>query len=64
MGLSPRVGIATPRPVDYVLVAFAAAVLIERIRTGHRDNYAAYGVRKMGHGLRRDGINIGREHTA
>ena len=51
-------------PVDYVLVAFAAAVPIERIRTGHRDNYAAYGVRKMGHGLRRDGINIGREHTA
>ena len=31
------------------------AVLVERIRTVHRDNYGVYGVRKMWHALRRDG---------
>ncbi|WP_455006125.1 IS3 family transposase [Corynebacterium propinquum] len=30
----------------------------------HRNNYGAYGVRKIWHALRRDGIDIGREHTA
>ena len=30
----------------------------------HRDNYGVYGVRKMWHALRREGIDIGREHTA
>ena len=40
------------------------AVLIERMSAAHRDNYGVYGVRKTWHGLRRDGINIGREHTA
>ena len=40
------------------------AVLIDRIRTVHRDNYGVYGVRKMWHALRRDGIDIGREQTA
>ena len=40
------------------------AVLVERIRTVHRDNYGVYGVRKMWHALRRDGIDIGREQTA
>ena len=30
----------------------------------HRDNYGVYGVRKMWHTLRHDGIDIGREHTA
>lgn len=30
----------------------------------HRDNYSVYGVRKMCHALRRDGIDIGREQTA
>ena len=40
------------------------AVLVERISTVHRDNYGVYGVRKMWHALRREGINIGREHTA
>ena len=30
----------------------------------HRDNYGVYGVRKMWHALRRERINIGREHTA
>ena len=28
------------------------------------NNYGAYGVRKIWHALRRDGIDIGREHTA
>lgn len=40
------------------------AVLVDRIRTVHRDNYGVYGVRKMWHALRRDGIDIGREQTA
>ena len=40
------------------------AVLVEHIRTIHRDNYGVYGVRKMWHALRRDGIDIGREQTA
>ena len=39
-------------------------VLIERITAVHRDNYGVYGVRKMWHALRRDGIDIGREHAA
>ncbi|MDK4228947.1 IS3 family transposase [Corynebacterium pseudodiphtheriticum] len=40
------------------------AVLVERISAVHRNNYGVYGVRKMWHALRREGINIGREHTA
>ena len=39
-------------------------VLVERISAVHRDNYGVYGVRKMWHALRREGIDIGREHTA
>ena len=39
-------------------------VLVERISAVHQDNYGVYGVRKMWHALRREGINIGREHTA
>ena len=39
-------------------------VLVERISAVHRDNYGVYGVRKMCHALRRDRIDIGREHTA
>ncbi|MFS0003432.1 IS3 family transposase, partial [Corynebacterium striatum] len=37
---------------------------IERIRAVHQDNYGVYGVRKMWHALRREGIDIGREQTA
>ena len=40
------------------------AALVERISAVHRDNYGVYGVRKMWHALRREGIDIGREHTA
>ena len=40
------------------------AALVERISAVHRDNYGVYGVRKMWHALRRDGIDIGREQTA
>ena len=39
-------------------------VLVERISAVHQDNYGVYGVRKMWHALRRDRIDIGREHTA
>ena len=40
------------------------AVLIERISAIYQANYGVYGVRKMWHALHRDGIDIGREHTA
>mgnify|MGYP007121250601 CR=1 FL=1 len=40
------------------------AVLIERSSAVDRDNYGVHGVQKMWHGLRRDGIDFGREHTA
>ena len=38
--------------------------LVERIRELHAENYGVYGVRKMWHALRRQGIDIGREQTA
>lgn len=38
--------------------------LVERIRKLHAENYGVYGVRKMWHTLRRQGIDIGREQTA
>ncbi|MGP5729487.1 IS3 family transposase [Corynebacterium casei] len=38
--------------------------LVERIREIHAENYGVYGVRKMWHTLRRQGIDIGREQTA
>ncbi|WP_409338922.1 IS3 family transposase, partial [Corynebacterium belfantii] len=47
-----------------MFVGFVTVVLIERISAIHRDNYGVYGVRKMWHALRRDGIDIGREQTA
>lgn len=37
---------------------------MEHIRQVHADNYGVYGVRKMWHALRPDGIGIGREQTA
>ena len=40
------------------------AALLEHLRHVHADNYGVYRVRKMWHALRREGINIGREHTA
>ena len=39
-------------------------VLVERISAVHQANYGVYGVRKMWHSLRRERIDIGREHTA
>ena len=38
--------------------------LVEHIREVHAENYGVYGVRKMWHTLRRQEIDIGREHTA
>ncbi len=38
--------------------------LVETIGRIHADNYGVYGVRKMWHALRREGIDIGREQTA
>nr|WP_235923197.1 IS3 family transposase [Corynebacterium lizhenjunii] len=40
------------------------AELIDHIQAVHAANYSVYGVRKMWHALRRDGIDIGREQTA
>ena len=64
MGLSPRVVIASPKPEGLSARRLRDAVLVERISAVHRDNYGAYGVRKMWHALHRDGIDIGREQTA
>ena len=64
MGLSPRVVIASPKPVGLSARRLRDAVLVERISAVHRDNYGVYGVRKMWHALRREGIDIGREQTA
>ncbi|MFW9234052.1 IS3 family transposase, partial [Corynebacterium striatum] len=44
--------------------ALRDAALVEHIRDVHAENYSVYGVRKMWHALRRDGIDIGREQTA
>ena len=44
--------------------ALRDVVVIERIKQVHRDNYSVYGIRKMWHALRREGIDIGREQTA
>ena len=63
MGLSPRVVIASPKPVGLSARRLRDAVLIERIGAIHRDNYGVYGVRKMWHALHRDRIDIGREHA-
>lgn len=64
MGLSPRVVIASPKPVGLSARRLRDAVLIERIGAIHRDNYGVYGMRTMWHALDRDGIDIGREQTA
>lgn len=40
------------------------AVLVEHIGAVHQANYGVYGVRKMWHALRREGIDIGRKQTA
>ncbi len=40
------------------------AALIEHISVVHAENYGVYGVRKMWHALRREGIGTGREQTA
>ena len=37
------------------------AALTRRIAEVHEENYAVYGIRKMWHALRREGIDIGRE---
>ena len=46
-----------------MLITFVTVVLIERSSAVHRDNYGVLGVRKMWHALRREGIDIGREHA-
>ena len=56
--------IASPRPEDLSARRLRDAALREHLRHVHADNYGVYGVRKMWHALRRDLIDIGREHTA
>ena len=62
--LSPPVAIAIPRLAGLARVVYATVTLVERIRKLHAENYGVYGVRKMWHTLRRQGIDIGREQTA
>lgn len=40
------------------------AALVERITEVHKQNYGVYGICKMWHALRREGIDSGREQTA
>ncbi|KGF19665.1 transposase [Corynebacterium tuscaniense DNF00037] len=40
------------------------AALVEHIRKLHEENFGVYGIRKMWHVLRREGIDVGREQTA
>lgn len=49
-------GISTRSLRDAALVAHIAEV--------HEENFGVYGIRKMWHTLRREGIDIGREQTA
>ncbi|ERA47996.1 transposase-like protein [Corynebacterium diphtheriae DSM 43988] len=44
--------------------ALRDATLVEHISEVHAANYGVYGIRKMWHALQRQGIDIGREHTA
>lgn len=44
--------------------ALRDTTLVEHIREVYTANYGVYGVRKMWHALRREGIDIGREQTA
>ncbi|MDD7466048.1 MAG: IS3 family transposase, partial [Actinomycetaceae bacterium] len=37
--------------------------MVELVRQIHAENYGVYGVGKMWHALRRQGVNIGREQT-
>ena len=40
------------------------AALVAHIAEVHEENFSVYGIRKMWHTLRREGIDIGREQTA
>ena len=64
MGLLPRVVIVNLKLVGLSARRLRDPVLVEHISTFHQANYGVYGVRKMWQALRREGIGIGREHTA
>ncbi|WP_181241793.1 IS3 family transposase [Corynebacterium diphtheriae] len=57
-------GTANPRRTGLSARALRDATLVEHISEVHAANYGVYGIRKMWHALRREGIDIGREHTA
>ncbi|MHC9583644.1 IS3 family transposase [Corynebacterium diphtheriae] len=59
-----RVDTANPRRAGLNSRSLRETILVEHIRDVHADNYGVYGVRKMWHALQRQGIDIGREHTA
>ncbi|WP_374071418.1 IS3 family transposase [Corynebacterium belfantii] len=60
----PLVGTANLRLGDLSVRSLRDAALVERITEVHKQNYGVYGIRKMWHALRREGIDIGREQTA
>lgn len=64
MASLPRVDTANPKPEDLSARRLRDTVLVERISAAHQANYGVYGVREMWHPLRREGIDIGLEHTA
>ena len=57
-------GTANPKLEGSSARSLRDTALLEHISTVHSTNYGVYGVRKMWHALRRDGIDIGREQTA
>ena len=62
--LSHPVAIGSRRLAGSARAVCATVALAEHIRKVHAENYGVYGVRKMWHALRRQGIDIGREQTA
>ena len=62
--LYPPVTIANQRLAGSPRAVCATVALAEHFRKLHAENYGVYGVRKMWHTLRRQGIDIGREQTA
>ena len=64
MASLPRLVTGSLKPRGLSAHRLRDGVLIERISAVHQANYGVYGVRKMWHALRREGINIDREHTA
>ncbi|WP_350223483.1 IS3 family transposase [Corynebacterium pseudodiphtheriticum] len=63
MGSSSHVDIRNPQALRLSARSLRDGALVERISAFHQANYGVYGVRKMGHSLRRKRIDNSYEHT-